>query len=186
MPNFLSSLTPIGRLAATNELRLSIGLASREEQGLDAFIQELYDPASHDYRHYLTPAQFTERFGPTEQDYKTLIAFAKAAGLEVTHQYSNRVVLDVKGSVADIETAFHVTIRNYQHPDEARTFYAPDIEPALVLGSSALHITGLDNFTRPHPKHTHHLPNQNDRAKHHSIIQRRLGSGWPALGQRFP
>jgi subtilase family serine protease len=164
MPNFLSSLTPINRLAATNELRLSIGLASRDEQGLDAFIQELYNPASPNYRHYLTPAQFTERFGPTEQDYKVLIAFAKAAGLEVTHEHPNRVVLDVKGSVADIETVFHVTIRNYQHPSEARTFYAPDIEPALVLGSSALHITGLDNFTRPHPKHTHHLPNQNDRA----------------------
>ena len=36
------------------------------------------------YHHYLTPEQFTERFGPTEQDYQAVIAFAKANGLTVT------------------------------------------------------------------------------------------------------
>jgi subtilase family serine protease len=164
VPNVLSSLTPIGRLAATNELRLAIGLASRDAHGLDTFIQELYDPTSPNYRHYLTPSQFTERFGPTEQSYMTLIDFAKANDLEVTHQYSNRVVLDVKGSVADIEKAFHVTISTYQHPNEERTFYAPDVEPSLALRVSVQHVAGLDNYTLPYPKHMYHSLNQNDYA----------------------
>jgi hypothetical protein len=37
--------------------------------------------------------------------------------------------LDVTGSVANIEEAFHVTMGVYQHPTENRTFYAPDREP---------------------------------------------------------
>jgi subtilase family serine protease len=153
-------LPPTGRLAVTNELRLAIGLAPRDLQGLDKFIQELYSPASTNYHHYLTPAQFTERFGPAEKDYQALIDFVKASGLNVTRQYSNRVVLDVKGSVADIEKTFHVTMRTYHHPNEARTFYAPDVEPSLASGVSVLHIEGLDNFALPHPNHKRHSLNQ--------------------------
>jgi subtilase family serine protease len=166
VPNIISSLLPIGRLAATNELSLAIGLVPRDEQGLDTFIQQLNDPASPNYRHYITPEQFTERFGPTKQDYQTLIGYAKASGLNVIHQYSNRVVLDVKGSVADIEKTFHITIRTYQHPYEARVFYAPDVEPSLALGVSILHIAGLDNYALPHPKHKHHSPTQSNNTTH--------------------
>ncbi len=161
VPKVLSSLAPIGRLAATNELRLAIGLASRDEQGLDNFLQELYDPASPNYHHFLTPAQFTERFSPNAQDYQTLIDYAETNGLNVTRQYSNRVVLDVKGSVANIEKVFHVTMRTYQHPNEPRTFYAPDVEPSIALGISVLHIAGLDNYALPHPKDQRHSLNQN-------------------------
>lgn len=167
VPEVVAKLQPVGRLEGSQRLKLAIGLAPRDEQGLDAFIQELYDPASPNYRRYLTPAQFTERFGPTEQDYKALIDYAKASGLNVTHQYSNRVVLDVEGAVADIEKALQLTMRAYLHPNEARTFYAPDVEPSLALGVSVLHIAGLDNFTLPHPKHRRHSLNQSNNATHH-------------------
>ena len=106
VPSVLAGLEPTGRLAATNELRLAIGLVPSDEPGLDRFVQELYDPASPNYRHYLAPAQFAERFGPTEQDYQALIDFAAASGLNVSRQYSNRVVLDVKGSVAKLRRLF--------------------------------------------------------------------------------
>ena len=164
VPEAVAKLRPVGRLGSSQRLKLAIGLAPRDEQGLDTFLQELYDPASLNYRHYLTPGQFTGRFGPTEQDYKALIDYAKASGLNVTRQYSNRVVLDVEGAVADIEKALHVTLRTYLHPKEARTFYAPDVEPSLALGVSILHIAGLDNYTRPHPKHKHHSLNRSANA----------------------
>ncbi len=145
-------------------MKLAIGLAPRDEPGLDAFIQELYDPASTNYRHYLAPEQFTERFGPSEQDYKTLIAYAKASRLNVTRQYSNRVVLDVEGAVTDIEKTLHITMRTYQHPNETRTFFAPDADPSFDLGVRLLHIGGLDNYTRPHPKHKRHPLNPSAKA----------------------
>ena len=114
-------------------------------------IQELYDPASTNYHRYLTPEQFAERFGPTEADYQKLMAFAKANHLAVTATHPNRTLLDVKGSVADIETVCQVNLRQYQHPTEARTFYAPDAEPSLDLDIPVLAISGLDNYLIPHP-----------------------------------
>jgi uncharacterized repeat protein (TIGR01451 family) len=100
----------------------------------------------------VTPQQFTEMFGPTEGDYEALADFAKANGLTVVRRCPNRVVLDVEGAVADIEKVLHVTMRVYQHPTESRTFYAPDIEPSVDTPVPVLHISGLDNYTRPHPR----------------------------------
>jgi subtilase family serine protease len=155
VPKIVSQLQPVGSLDGSRRLHLALGLASRDPQGLDAFIQQLYDPASPGYRHYLTPAQFTGKFGPSEKDYQAVIDYAKASGLNVTLQYSNRVVLDVEGAVTNIEKALQLTLRTYQHPTEARTFFAPDAEPWLPAGVPILHIAGLDNYKRPHPRHTH-------------------------------
>ena len=63
----------------------------------------------------------------------------------------NRMLVNVSGNVANIERAFHVGMGFYQHPTEARTFYAPDREPAPDLPLALWHITGLDNFSIPQP-----------------------------------
>ena len=84
MPAALAHLQPIGPLAGSQRLNLAIGLPLRNQEALTNLLQQIYDPASPNYHHYLTPEQFTERFGPTEQDYQAVIAFAKANGLTVT------------------------------------------------------------------------------------------------------
>jgi hypothetical protein len=142
----------IGRLPSTNSLDLAIGLPLRDQAAVTRLLQDIYDPSSPNYRHYLTSEQFDERFGPTEADYQTVIAFAKAHNLTVTGTHSDRMLLDVAGSVADIEGAFHITLRTYQHPTEARTFYAPDTEPSVEVNVPILDISGLSNFRVPHPK----------------------------------
>ena len=77
--------------------------------------------------------------------------FARKYGLDVTVTHSNRVLLDVAGQVADIEKAFQVTLRTYQHPTEARQFYAPDVEPSVEAGLAVLDISGLNNYALPRP-----------------------------------
>jgi kumamolisin len=57
----------------------------------------------------------------------------------------------VKGLVSTIERAFHVNMLTYQHPTESRTFYAPDREPSTTLPFPLWHVSGLDNYSIPHP-----------------------------------
>src|SRR5207247_7936606 len=85
-----------------------------------------------------------------KEDYEAIIVFAKEQGLAVTATHPNRTLLDVSGSVEAVEKVFHVTMRVYQHPTEARTFHAPEMEPSLDLAVRVLHISGLDSFSRPH------------------------------------
>ena len=151
-------LQPLGRKAPTDLMNLAIGLPLRDPAGLTNFLRQVYDPASPNYHQYLTPAQFTERFGPTVADYQALIAFAAANHLKVTGQHPNRTVLDVEASVSDVERTFQVKMQVYQHPTENRTFYAPDREPSADLGVPLLRIDGLDTFALPKPLSGHRSP----------------------------
>jgi uncharacterized repeat protein (TIGR03803 family) len=145
-------LRPLSRLPATNRLNLAIGLPGRNPAALARLLEQLYDPASTNFHQFLTTEQFTKSFGPTEQDYQAVIAFAKAHGLSVTATHPNRMILDVSGSVVAIEAALHLTLWVYQHPTENRTFYAPDVEPSLDLAVPILSISGLDNYSLPRPR----------------------------------
>jgi len=151
LPAAAANLQPMGLLAGTNRLNLAIGFPLRNRVALTNLLRQIYDPASPQYHHYLTPAQFTEQFGPAGADYQAVIAFAKAHGLKVSGTHPNRLLLDVSGAVADIERALHVKMQVYQHPTEARTFYAPDSEPSLDLATPLSGISGLDNYVVPHP-----------------------------------
>jgi uncharacterized repeat protein (TIGR03803 family) len=151
VPSAGARMAPVDRLSPSNRLDLAIGLPLRNREGLTNLLAQLYDPASANYRHYLTSKEFAQRFAPSEEDYQAVIDFALSRGLTVTGKHPNRTLVDVKGSAADIEKAFHVTLRIYEHPTEPRTFYAPDVEPSIDLSVPVLGISGLNNFMLPHP-----------------------------------
>ena len=151
VPAAVARLAPAGSLPSSQRLNLAISLPLRNPEELDSLLQQLYDPASPNYRRYLTAEQFTTRFGPMEKDYQALMDFAKSNGLTVTFTHPNRLVLDVSGAVTDIARTFHLNLRVFQHPTEARTFYAPDVEPSVDFALPILHISGLDNYSLPHP-----------------------------------
>ena len=142
-------LAPNGRLPATNQLSLAIGLPLRNRAGLDALLRQLYDPRSTNFHQFLTPPEFAARFGPMESDYQAVIQFAGTNGLTVTGTYGNRVVLDVEGSVSNVERAFQITLHTYRHPTEARDFYAPDAEPSLPAQLRVTSIEGLSDYSLP-------------------------------------
>ena len=154
VPPTTKRLTPISRFDGGTRLSLAIGLPLRNQEQLTNLLKDIYNPSSPNFRHYLTPDQFAASYGPSQEDYQKVIDFAKSHGLTVKRTHPNRTLLDVSGSVADIEKAFHIHMRVYKHPVEARTFFAPDVEPSLDLNTPVLAISGLDNYARPRP-HLH-------------------------------
>ena len=83
----------VGHLPATQTMRLVLVLPLRNQAELENFLQELYDPSSLSYRQFLTVEEFTARFGPTPEDYDSVIHFAEANGLTVVGTSRNRVNL---------------------------------------------------------------------------------------------
>lgn len=144
-------LQPIGRLRAGTQLNLVIALPLRNSSGFDDLLREIYNPTSPLYHHYLTPSQIAARFGPSENDYQIVAAFAQTNGFRIIRTHADHTLLTVQGTVADIERTFHLKMQLYHHPAEARTFYAPDSEPSLDLSVPLLHISGLNNYVVPRP-----------------------------------
>lgn len=111
---------------------MNIALTLRlRNPALQNLLQQLYNPASPQYRQFLSVEQFTEQFGPTPDDYQRVIDSATSHGLTVANKTPNRLVLDVSGTVTDIEKTFLFKMQNYQHPTEKRTYFAPDPEPSV-------------------------------------------------------
>jgi subtilase family serine protease len=158
LPAVVPSLQPLDRLNGSTRLKLSINLPLHNREALTNLLDQLYDHASPLYHHYLAPEEFDARFGPTEQDYQAVIAWAVRSGFTVNARHPNRMLLEVSASVTDIERALQVTMRTYAHPTEPRTFFAPDTEPSAGVGIPILYIGGLDNFARPHPKNLRRSP----------------------------
>ena len=151
MPAIVGKLTPLGQVPATNLLHLTIGLPLRHQPELDDLIRQLYDPANPNYQKYLTPQEFTARFGPSPEDYNALLDFARTNGFQIVGTHRNRMLVDVVGTAATAERMFGVTLRTYRHPREARNFYAPDTQPSVQAPMALLNVSGLDNYSRPHP-----------------------------------
>jgi len=141
----------VGRLPAEKSMRLVVVLPIRDQAALDQFLKDLYDPQSPSYRRYLNVEEFTERFGPTQENYDAVLHWAEGSGLTVVGTSRNRMNVDVTGPVATIESALHVKMGLYQHPTENRSFYAPDREPSVDLPFQLWHVAGLDNYSIPHP-----------------------------------
>ncbi len=133
-------------------MQLAITLPLRNMAELDALRAAIIDPASPNFRHYISVAEFTDRFGPTQADYEAVTAFLRGQGLAVGEPAANRMLVQVNGAVADIERTFHVKIGLYRAPAEARLFMAPDRPPSLDLAVPILQVIGLDNFVLPYPK----------------------------------
>jgi hypothetical protein len=141
-----------GHLPGDTTVNLSLGLPLRNREALTNLLAQISDPKSPNYAHYLTPQQFTELFGPTEKDYQAVIDFARKNGFKVTKTHANRMLLNVSGRGADAEKAFGITLNQYQHPTEARQFFAPDRDPSVPAGLQIQDIEGLESFRRPMPR----------------------------------
>jgi subtilase family serine protease len=154
---------PVGRLSQNQVLQLDIVLPLRDPAGLKSFLSDVYNPRSPRFRQFVTPAEFTARFGPTQEQYDEVLSFARTYGLEVVGGSRDGMEVQVKGTVGAIETAFHVSMNTYQHPTESRIFFGADREPTPNLTFNLWHVSGLDNFSIPKPR----LVNKNDYAAAH-------------------
>ena len=152
VPAVVMGLNPAGSLPATNELRLAMGLPLRNQADLQTLIHDLYDPESSRYHQYLSADQFKNRFSPTDQQYQSVQDFARTNGLKIVATHPHQLLLEVSGTVRDIERAFRLQLKTYPHPREARTFYAPATDPSVDQSLPVIDIQGLTDYVRPHPK----------------------------------
>jgi kumamolisin len=155
----------LAEMPAGQTMQLDVVLPLSDPEGLKAFLQQVYNPASPSFRQFLTPAEFTARFGPTQADYDATVSYLQTSGFTVVGGSRDGMEIQVTGTVAAVSRAFHVSMQTYQHPTEGRTFYGPDREPTTDLHFALWHVSGLDNYSIPHPM----LVKRSDYAAAHGI-----------------
>ncbi len=155
VPKITKQIAPAGRHDSTMHLDVAIGLPLRNHDKLTSLLQELYQPSHANFRHFLTPDQFASCFGPSPEDYQSVIDFAKSHGLtrwQKEPMPTARCWMSADRSPI-LKTPFTSTcmsINSSRGRGAVKAlFMRPMLEPSLDLATPVLAISGLDNYVRP-------------------------------------
>ncbi len=125
--------------------------SAAQQSDLNKLLAQQQDPSSPKYHKWLTPAQFADRFGMSRNDIGKVTDWLQSQGLTVTRVANSRNQVFFKGTVAQVESAFHTEIHNYLVDGELH--YANASEPAVPapLAGMTLGLHNLHNF-QPKPR----------------------------------
>jgi subtilase family serine protease len=125
-------------------LDVSIWLNPRNKDELDALAQELYDPASPNYRHWLKSTDIAARFAPSAAQVQAVREFFATQNLKVVKVGPNNFFVRARGTAADVERAFNVKLNYYKKGTQAvRT---SDVKPTVV-GPAAEHVYSISGLS---------------------------------------
>jgi hypothetical protein len=146
----------IGHYNPEQMLRVTIALQPPHWAEEQQFLKDLQNDAkaSPKSQGFLTAEQWNTRFAPTTEDEQAVVDWAKSQGLEVTHRYANRLVVDVAAPAGVLEHAFGVTLNTYQYQtkQENRTFFSNDTDPQVPANLTHIvqAVIGLNSWERMH------------------------------------
>lgn len=153
--SLLARATELGAHPADSSINLTIGLELRNSDKLERFLSEVLNPASPAYRHFLTPTEFTARYGPTQAQVAAVVDFLTRHHIKIQDVSSNRILIHTTASTAAYEHAFGIRINDYRLGK--REFFSTTDRPRLPTAIAGLvaNIIGLNNAAvmRPH----HHI-----------------------------
>ena len=92
--------TLVGPAPTTTALPLVVTLKPRDPSALAAEVQAVSDPESPEYRHFLTPTQFAQRFGATPATIAQVTSALQQEGLTVGTPSATGLSLPVTSTVA--------------------------------------------------------------------------------------
>ena len=137
---------PVAASMTLPYVTLVLKRSADQETALAQLLANQQNPASPDYHHWLTPEQYADRFGVSQDDVNTVESWLRDQSLNVVSVARGRNWIAFSGNVSQIESAFGTKIHHFQVDGE--THFAnttePSIPAAFVDVVRAVH--GLNDF----------------------------------------
>lgn len=157
--NVRRDLTPdrdLGPVEDGLSLRLYLILQRSPEQqaDLDNLIARQQQPTAAEYHKWLTPQEFGERFGASQQDIAKISTWLEAQGMQVNGVLNNATFIDFTATAGQVRTTFHAETHYYniqggKFPANAQDPQIPEALAPVVAG-----IKGLSKI----PMRSHRTP----------------------------
>ena len=158
VPHLAADAVNTGALAAGARLDLQVSLAPRNRDRLDAFLRDVSNPASKQYKHYLTVAQYAAQYGATDAQISRVSKYLRSQGLSVGQVTANHLTLSVSGTAAQAEKAFGVSLNTWH--TGGRDVIANTAKPTLPsdIASVVSGVAGLSTASVRVPVNLHATP----------------------------
>jgi subtilase family serine protease len=105
--------TLVGAVPSSQQLTVQVWL-NPDLTGATAFAAAVSTPGNAQFHHYLSPAAYTARFGPSAANAATVSAWLTSEGLSDVRAGSGRDYVSASGPVSKIQAAFQVQIDKYR------------------------------------------------------------------------
>jgi outer membrane protein assembly factor BamB len=139
---------------ALEHMMLLLRRAPEQEQALDREIDQLHDPQSPDYHHWLTPEQFGRQFGLGRQDLDTITGWLKSHGFRINVVYPDGMVIDFSGIARQVRESFHTEIHTLEVDGAKHFANMSDPQIPAALAPAVVGIVSLHDFV-PQPAFTY-------------------------------
>ena len=139
--------TKVGSTDPAETIVVALTMHLHDEAGLNALVKDISDPGSPNYGQYLTPVEFSARFGATDAERSTVERFLAIQGLRELETFNNGTLIAAEGTASVISTAFDVELARYRDT-RGFEFRAPGSEPSLPADVAGLvaYVSGLDSL----------------------------------------
>ncbi|MGH7918213.1 MAG: protease pro-enzyme activation domain-containing protein [Candidatus Binataceae bacterium] len=126
-------------------IQMELHFAMRNKRQFDQLMNEISDPKSPEYQHWLTPAAMHAKFGETHGQFEAVEQWLQGQGFTILdHAYgSNSDYIRFKGTIAQAERAFKIQIVAPEYD-----LYANKEDPAIPEQFAGVisYISGLDDI----------------------------------------
>ncbi|HEY4464725.1 MAG TPA: S53 family peptidase [Streptosporangiaceae bacterium] len=143
-PAWAAHATPRGPAPGGQQQAVTVYLAQPRAAAAARFAAAVSDPRSPLYRHFLTPAQYRDRFAPPTAAIAAVSGFLRAAGLRVGPVPANHLYVRATGTVASLDRGFHATLMSYQRGGADVVAPAGPVSVPAGIAPLVAGVTGLD------------------------------------------
>ncbi len=111
--NALNDRGPVSADLQLDHLLLMLKRPAELEAAAAQFVDSQHNPKSANFHQWINAAQYGQMFGPSSSDIAAVTSWLESQGFKVNMVYSNNMFIDYSGTSAQIETAFHTQLHNY-------------------------------------------------------------------------
>lgn len=134
------------------DLMLTLKPSASQQADLDALLAAQRDPASPDYRNWLTPDEFAERFGPAQSDFGKITAWLGANGFTVHSVAASRNWIGFSGTAGMARRAFGVEIHRFAVGGESHFATVTEPQVPAAIADLIAGFRGFDDFLPRSPR----------------------------------
>jgi len=117
-----------------------------QQVALDQLLAQQQDRMSPNYHKWLTPQQFADRFGLSQNDLNKVTAWLKSEGFHILSTGGGRNSVIFSGTAAQVQSAFGTEIHNYKVNGEQHIANSTPLMIPAALSGIVRTVMGLHDF----------------------------------------
>lgn len=136
-----------------SDMILLLRRSDQQTTALQALMTDQQNPSSAHYHHWLTPQEFGQQFGASEEDIQKIEQWLEQNGFQVKSVSASRQSINFSGSAAQVSAAFHTELHQFRTAG-SQSFISNKslVQIPAALSGIVSGVAGLNNF-RTHALH---------------------------------